>query len=661
MVVPLFLPNFEERNLAVLGSGLFRGPRLVVDGEVRQPNNRKYVLLDNNKKVTVLCLRRKFLDPIPDVEIGQNTIEIIPPFRWYEHFWMSLSGILIYFNIPLGIVFGLGAYAINSRLFRSYHASWLKYYVSGIFSGVAVVGFIVAIIVYAFISKQLYVYKLEAELNAENIQEIHQSHTPYIPGALNNAGANVDQFGYPVASVDRLHLAELLAAHQFPQLTSELEALENGYEKDFRMEYQLAAGFDTFSINDSTLEATFTGWVSGFPESYVPLLARAVFFENLGWESRGYAWASETSAEKFERMREYFDRCEEDIQAALALKPNLMIAYRLLMRIANASSDYLMEEVSVNKAIDLCPYSVTPRATHMASLTPRWGGSYTAMDYFARDAEKYIDINPRLAVLRGYIAWDQGRVAEQKGDRQAALQLYTQALSKGSMVPFLSSREHLFRTMERYDDALADIRVGLSLDPYDSGLLKDLVDVQSAKGVDLEALDALSLLTRIDPKGSDAVSAKRRAAGGLVSQAYKLYKAKDYGGALTQYNRAMQYNPEHGETYYYRASTYLALGRYDESLSDARRAIELEPHRIDFYRYADYVLVQHQRWGEIISMWDRFLSQDPNNADAYLERSGAYFYKGDQQAALRDAELACKLGKQEGCAFAFRMKQRGVR
>ena len=59
-------------------------------------------------------------------------------------------------------------------------------------------------------------------------------------------------------------------------------------------------------------------------------------------------------------------------------------------------------------------------------------------------------------------------------------------------------------------------------------------------------------------------------------------------------------------------------------------------------------------------MWDRFLTLDPDNADAYLERSGAYFYKGDQEAALRDAEKSCKLGSSEGCAVVVRMRQRGV-
>jgi tetratricopeptide (TPR) repeat protein len=408
------------------------------------------------------------------------------------------------------------------------------------------------------------------------------------------------------------------------------------------------------------MEAIFNSWVSGFPGSYVPLLARAVFFEHLGWESRGYAWARETSEEQLDGMSNYFERSERDIREALALKPNLMVAYCLLMRMGRANGDHRLEQIALRKAIDLCPYSLAPRAQYMVYLTPRWGGNHYAMDRFAQDAEKYVGVNPRLAALRGYISWDKGRSLEAEGNLVGALQLYTEALHCGPGLSFFIQRGRLFRKLKRYDDALADIRAGLDVDRFDTELLKNLVEVECEMGADHEALQTLSLLIRIDPNGSDAASAKSWSAGNLVVQAFKLYKGKDYEAALAMYNRAMMYNPEHAETFYYRASTHLALGRYNESLSDARRAIELDPHNLNFARYVDYVLVQQRRWDEIISMWNRFIELEPVNAAAYLERCGASFHKGDLQAALRDAEMACKLGNREGCETVNMIRQRGV-
>jgi tetratricopeptide (TPR) repeat protein len=659
MVVPLFLAGFEERNLAVLGNGVFSGPRLVVDGDVREPNAGQYTLLDNGRKPVVIRLRRRFLDPIPEVEVRGNLLQIIPPFHWYEHFWMSLTGFLAYFNIILGMLVALGAYTVNTRVFRSYTAGWLKYLASGIVSGLAVFVFVVAIFTYLFASERIRLASLESSLNATGIHEIHHSHPPYLPPP--DPGVSVDKYGYPRVNVDRPQIVDLLKKQQFSRLNVLLDSLGEGYERDFRQEFRLAAGYQSFAINDSSLEQTFSLWVARFPRSHVPLLARATFHEYLGWESRGYGWANETSSGRFEKMEKYFEQAEADVGAALALRPSLVIGYRLLMRIASARGDQAAEAILVRNALTLCSYSLLTRAQYMVDLTPRWGGSYSAMERFAGDAEEFADVNPRLAVLRGYILWDQGRVIEGTGDLKKALGLYTEALTYGPAPSFFSQRASVYLKLKRYDYALADLHSALALTPGDPDLLSDLAQVEYLRGEDGNALEQLRTAYLVDPHGYHVNWVGEWIAGELVTSAYEHYKRTDYEGALALYNRAVLYDPRYAENYFYRAGCYSALGLHNDALVDARRASELDPHNLAYAKFVDDVLAREKRWDEIIGMWDKFIESNPGNGKAYLERGEANDQKGDLSAALRDARMACKLGEEGGCRQVEMLNARGVK
>lgn len=120
--------------------------------------------------------------------------------------------------------------------------------------------------------------------------------------------------------------------------------------------------------------------------------------------------------------------------------------------------------------------------------------------------------------------------------------------------------------------------------------------------------------------------------------------------------------PEAGrdaELTYWRAMAQWGLGREDLALQDFRRAIELDPAYFDAIRYADRLLTRQQRWDEILDLWDRYLVKNKWNAEAYFERGGTHFHKGDRAAALEDVTRACELGKPEACAMAEKLKSQG--
>jgi tetratricopeptide (TPR) repeat protein len=75
-------------------------------------------------------------------------------------------------------------------------------------------------------------------------------------------------------------------------------------------------------------------------------------------------------------------------------------------------------------------------------------------------------------------------------------------------------------------------------------------------------------------------------------------------------------------------------------------------------RSADHLLARQKRWDEILEIWNRYISRQPPNADAYYERGGTHFQKGDMAAARADATKACELGKAQACEMVERLKDR---
>ncbi|MGH8607130.1 MAG: hypothetical protein ACREX9_06845 [Gammaproteobacteria bacterium] len=56
---------------------------------------------------------------------------------------------------------------------------------------------------------------------------------------------------------------------------------------------------------------------------------------------------------------------------------------------------------------------------------------------------------------------------------------------------------------------------------------------------------------------------------------------------------------------------------------------------------------------------EHLLERVPDNADAWFERGGTNYQKGDLQAALADATRACDLGKSEACGWVEKLKDPG--
>jgi hypothetical protein len=105
----------ERQNLALQTAGVFSGPKLMLNGQPLTKQNGCFHPPSSTRSTLTVKLKGRFLDPIPNVVVGGQTIQLAAALEWYRYVW----------TVPIVLVF-LGragwnclAVGISSRVFRS--------------------------------------------------------------------------------------------------------------------------------------------------------------------------------------------------------------------------------------------------------------------------------------------------------------------------------------------------------------------------------------------------------------------------------------------------------------------------------------------------------------------------------------------------------------
>ncbi len=134
-----------------------------------------------------------------------------------------------------------------------------------------------------------------------------------------------------------------------------------------------------------------------------------------------------------------------------------------------------------------------------------------------------------------------------------------------------------------------------------------------------------------------------------ISAGYDFYIKAKFAEASAEYNQALEIEPDNQQAYFYRGLVFIKTREYDRALADLKGSIELDPRHFDSYLYLDWLLTRQGDGDRVVQSWSAFIQLEPENARAYLERGGAYYHLGNQQAARADAKKSCELGNAEGC------------
>lgn len=458
----------------------------------------------------------------------------------------------------------------------------------------------------------------------------------------------------PRTTADRAHVQQLLRDERYDELETLIDGYQRRFEADARAEGDVTIAVAAFRTADPALDPLLDRWVARDPSAPIPRMVRAQHLVGVAWQRRGSKSRAETSDAQFRGMRGALDRAVDDAQVAIAARPTLMEAWSVLLVDAKTKPRNGSCRRIVDRALAHAPASFTVRRAHLHCLEPRWGGSYGAMEAFADEAEDYVEENPRLAHLRGLPDLDRGDWAIIQKDLAAADRHVAAAFEHGEEWEFLATRADLRQRQKRWREALTDIDRALELAPLLPSLLAERAYTLTALDRDGAAIADLEMLVRLDPTNDRLPSHRRREARAAVLAGYELAKEKRWDAAMERYTWAHQLAPGQTDALYWRGRAKLERKQTDAALADFEEAIRLDPHHIESIRNVDYILAKRGDWPAVIAHWDALIALEPENAEAHLERGGAYHHKGDAAEALADARTACDLGLAKACTIARR-------
>ena len=123
----------EGQNVA-LRSETFSGPKLMLNGQPVARQKGLFHLRSNVGSTMSVKFKGRFLDPIPNLIVGGQTIQLVPPLAWYQYAWMSIPMILLFLGGAVGGLCGGLAAGFSSRVFRSDRSQAMKYALTGLIS-----------------------------------------------------------------------------------------------------------------------------------------------------------------------------------------------------------------------------------------------------------------------------------------------------------------------------------------------------------------------------------------------------------------------------------------------------------------------------------------------------------------------------------------------
>ena len=124
---------------------------------------------------------------------------------------------------------------------------------------------------------------------------------------------------------------------------------------------------------------------------------------------------------------------------------------------------------------------------------------------------------------------------------------------------------------------------------------------------------------------------------------YEKYEENDFYGAISDFTKATDLDPEDDMCYFYLGLSKFNLKIYTEAIIDLDKSIQLKPNPLSFYirGYSKARLNNHQ---EAIIDLDKSIEIDPNYAAAYYVRGGSKSVEKDLIGACNDWKMAASLG-----------------
>ncbi|MEQ1775222.1 MAG: DUF4034 domain-containing protein [Burkholderiales bacterium] len=258
----------------------------------------------------------------------------------------------------------------------------------------------------------------------------------------------------------RAQVVALAQAGKIAGIEAMVQSAQEAFERNPADDHRIAGLLD--GIADKRLpfyhiESQLNQWVEHAPQSYAARLLRGQYLGVAAGRARGGAWARSTSDEQFANMRDLHERSRVDLLAATALTPAPLHARVRLMWNSLVGSQRVLFREQYELALAHSPGNIKLRRVWMASLEPRWGGTYAAMARYAAESESAVT-PAQAAELKAAATSDEASMLESSNKYDAAEKKFSVAIRIADDAGHHASRAGPLARLGRAQEALEELQ-----------------------------------------------------------------------------------------------------------------------------------------------------------------------------------------------------------
>ncbi|WP_043997703.1 tetratricopeptide repeat protein, partial [Microcystis aeruginosa] len=346
------------------------------------------------------------------------------------------------------------------------------------------------------------------------------------------------------------------------------------------------------------------------------------------------------------------------ISTFLGLQERLKVKPQLLTTAQPQVSQQQQQEII--KAIDSI---IVPNTNAKADIWIERGGQLHRLGRYEEAIKAFDEAIKQNESENVYLAWyGKGLALGYLDKYQPAIEAFQQAINtlpkrenlKNFHSSILQKQSVVYRYLgdfskiagterearENYEQALTVINQAISLVPNNPNSYNEKYAVLSELKRYDEGLAAITQAINLAPR-----------AVWYYNRGILYYNQQKYDLALSDYNKAIEINPNYAEAYYNRGNLYSDLQKYDLALSDYSKVIDINPNLAQAYNNRGNLYYNLQKYDLALSDYSKAIDINPNHANAYNNRGNIYSDLQKYDLALSDYSKAIDINPNDAKAY----------
>jgi len=422
---------------------------------------------------------------------------------------------------------------------------------------------------------------------------------PAGPALLGPAPRLSDLRSCPAAGdLDDDALLARLRGSRFAELEGYLEARQAGFERSVACEPDAWRAFMTFSRDDAWIGEATRAWVDASPDSFAAHTVHGIHHTAVARAQRGSSWTREIPPERRTAMRSAYEQALPALERGADLRRRNFVAHNRLIAVAMVLGADLDRERVFERSMKEVPHSFRVWAAEVLALSPRWGGSYVAMRWTAREAQQHVDANPKLRWLLGYEDAERAEAFAREERWADAVAAWERAFEHGDHTRWYPELVRAAWNAERLETAVAAAAAYRVRGGHAQEVL--LTEGRALRKLGRHA-ESLAVMERLAARYPDDP-------WGPFEVGLSLLELDRHAEAEAHWLAALELSPD-----WYRALQSLctlrmyALGRPGDAVPVGERMVELEPEEPTAWFWYGDALVRTGRQREGADAFRRYL------------------------------------------------------